>query len=304
MALIFLLGPRASTDVDVGENDLPAISGLSLYLEKSELQFSQLIPETRKRIAWAGDQNVVTPISFVYLHGFSDSNRVQGDSIDRIAAKFGANVFYTRYAGHGYEDEADVEALGNATFQQWADDTIEALRIGRLIGRKVVVIGFSTGAPLGTWAATQEEAPDALIMVSPNFGLKDWTSEFAPGPWGKLIVRASVGEFNKYDAPGTVSKNHERYATSEYNSKAIVTMMSAVKLGRESDLSKITSPVLAVYSEEDKIIATPEFHKVMAKIGSSVSEKVAIRSSTGHPGKENHILCGTRSEQQGSNAGS
>ena len=218
LVLIFLLGPRASMDVDVRENDLPAISGLSLYLEKSEQKFSRLIPETRKRIAWAGEENVVTPISFVYLHGFSDSNKLQGESIDRIAAKFGANVFYTRYAGHGYEDEPGIEALGNATLQQWADDSIEALRIGRLIGRKVVVIGFSTGAPLGAWAATQEEAPDALIMASPNFGLLNPMSELALGPWGKVIVRVVAGKVNEYENKPV--EKHELYATSKYNSKA------------------------------------------------------------------------------------
>ena len=225
LALVYLIGPRVSTDVDLHEDNLPTIGELSARLEEEESKVLNLIPETRKRIGWAAKENVVTPIAFVYLHGFTDSNRLQGDSIDRIAAEFGANVFCARYAGHGYEDDAAIEALGAVTLQMWADDTVEAFRIGQILGNKVVVVGYSTGAPLAAWSSTQERVPDALIFVSPNFGLQDSKSELAIGPWGKAIVRFFQGEVNNYGT-APVSADHERFATSAYESSAIVTMRS------------------------------------------------------------------------------
>jgi len=289
LALIYLIGPRPSTDVDVHEDRLPTIGELSATLEEDESKVLNLIPETRKRIAWAGKENVATPIAFVYLHGFSDSNRLQGAAIDRIAAEFGANVFYARYAGHGYEDDAAIEALGDATLQMWADDTVEAFRIGRILGSKVVVIGFSTAAPLAAWASTQERAPDALVFVSPNFGLQDRRSELGSGPWGEAIVQWVQGEVSHYETP-PVSADHERFATSVYDSHAIVTMMSAVKLGRSADLGQITSPLLSVFSPNDGIIAPERFRESIAKMSSEVSEEVPLATSTGHP--DEHVLMG------------
>ena len=289
LALLYLVGSRVSTTVQVRENDLLDIRDLPARLEKGESGIPYLIPDTRKRIEWAGEEGIKTPIAIVYLHGFSDSNRLQGDSIDRVAAQFGANVFYTRYAGHGYEDNAGIEALGNATLQMWADDTVEAFLIGRLLGDQVVVVGFSTGAPLAAWASTHEREPDALVFVSPNFGPLNGMSELAIGPWGQAMVRLLRGEVEKYETP-PVNSAHERFATSEYGSNALVTMMAAVKLGRNADLGKITSPVLAVYSPRDKIISQEHFRKSIAKMGSSISEEFPVASSTGH--SDEHILMG------------
>jgi pimeloyl-ACP methyl ester carboxylesterase len=288
LLLFFLLGPQVSTSVEVRENELPEIEGLSGYLEASESKVPHLIRETKKRIAWAGEENVVTPISFVYLHGFSDSNRVQGNSIDRIAAEFGANVFYTRFAGHGYDYPAGIEALGEATLQMWADDAIEALRIGQLIGNKVVMIGFSTGAPLAAWASTVEREADGLILISPNFGLRDRMSELAIGPWGRQFVRIFKGEVTVYSTPA--KGQHKRYSTGEYYSNAIVTMMATVKMGRSADLERITSPVLVVYSPNDQFIAPEAFREAVEKMAASETKEHAVASRTGHP--DEHVLMG------------
>jgi alpha-beta hydrolase superfamily lysophospholipase len=294
--LVYLWGPRVSVDVEVWDEALPGLDEISNHLLEQEAGVEGLLPECRKRIEWAGEAGVATPISFVYLHGFSDSNRLQGESISRIAAEFGGNVYYARYAGHGYESEAGVEALGSATLQEWADDSVEALRVGQLLGEKVVVVAFSTGAPLGVWASTKladGAAPDALVLISPNFGLADRNTELAIGPWGKTVVRLFCGEVNEYGTPpvGGMDGMHERFATSKYGSEAIVTMMAAVKLGRKAELEKLTAPVLTVYSPRDKIISHDDFGEVIAKMGSEIKEEHPMEAKTGH--NDDHVLIGS-----------
>ena len=45
LIVLFLIGPRVSTQVGVRENDLPDSENLVEYLEKKESQLSDLIPD-------------------------------------------------------------------------------------------------------------------------------------------------------------------------------------------------------------------------------------------------------------------
>ena len=78
--------------------------------------------------------------------------------------------------------------FATATAQDWLDDAREALAIGRRIGDRVVLIGISTGALLATMAALEDNSPDiaALVLLSPNFAIRDWRGRFISGPLGRL----------------------------------------------------------------------------------------------------------------------
>jgi pimeloyl-ACP methyl ester carboxylesterase len=141
--VVFLLTPSALVNSAV-QPSLPA--DIESYIAERERTADErygLIPETGKRIRWQASRQP-TEYAVVYLHGFSATRQAFAPAAELVADALGANLFETRLAGHGRVSEpmADFHA------EDWLDDAAEALTIGTRIGRKVVVIGTSTGADL------------------------------------------------------------------------------------------------------------------------------------------------------------
>ena len=110
---------------------------------------------------YAGYPKSKIPISIIYLHGFSATRQETKPVSDIVAQELGANLYYTKLTGHGQ----DWQALAKATVNDWLNDTVEALEIGRQLGDKVVVIGTSTGESLAVWLASNENKEDILALV-------------------------------------------------------------------------------------------------------------------------------------------
>ncbi len=141
------------------------------------------------------------------------------------------------------------------------------------------MIALSTAAPLAAWIYTNGLCPDALIMLSPNFGPADSNAELLLLPWGNSIVKAAVGDYNEYEV---VSDRHARYTTSHYRSEALLTMIAAEELGRRSDQEKLQIPVLFLYSLQDDVISLPQMEKTFDMIGSEYKMMREINSASGH----------------------
>jgi len=292
LAAIYLIGPRVSTDVTKGAP--PAVAGMGIgeldaYLEASEARFADdLVGDTAKRIFWHDKPGSKTPVAVVFLHGFAGSHPTLAPLPQEVAGALGANLFCTRYAGHGRKDPDGFGGpLAEATLQQWVDDTREALAIGRELGERVVVIANSTAAPLASWLAGEGEAPDVLVLMSPNFGLKDPLSEFVLGPWGRQILWLSRGR--THTSACIVGDEHRRVATTVYPSSALMTLSAAIKLGREAKFEQIEIPALCLYSEDDQVISTDDLFAHFRRFKSTHKR---IEEVTGCTHEERHVLAG------------
>lgn len=152
LAVLYAVGPRVPVDTRITFDASAIGDDPAAYLDRSESRVSGIRDGLEKEIVWADPMiHVKTPISIVYIHGFSASKGEVRPLPDQVAEEFGANLFYTRLKGHGQ----DSAAMGTATVNDWLNDYAEALAIGREIGEKVVVIATSTGAALAVHAATQ-----------------------------------------------------------------------------------------------------------------------------------------------------
>ena len=69
LAVVFVLGPRASVEVTLRPVALP--EDLGGYLAQSEARLNDLRPDVGKTIVWADSLKGKTPMALVYLHGFS-----------------------------------------------------------------------------------------------------------------------------------------------------------------------------------------------------------------------------------------
>ncbi|GIK42478.1 MAG: lysophospholipase [Chloroflexota bacterium] len=280
--ILFLVGPRATIDLSLKPIELP--EDLDHYLAESEAHFSDIIPETEKTIIWANAAKTKTPLAVIYLHGYSATRQEAAPLCDQIVAHLGANLYYARLTGHGRSGQA----LAEATVNDWLNDTIEAVEIGKRLGDKVIVIGSSTGGTLATWHALQANNDEVLayVLMSPNFGTKDLSGEILTWPWAEYFVPLVAGAEYEWKP---LNPKHTYYWTEKYPAKALIPMMALVKFVRESKLESIEKPLLVIYSPNDQVINPRAVELAYARFGSAVKKMVA-RPESENP--EHHVLAG------------
>ncbi len=224
---------------------------LDAYLRRREAQNSGVRPELAKTILWNDPAaRNKTPLALVYLHGFSASRRDITPVVETLAARLGANAFLTRLAAHGRTTPAEFATV---TAQDWLDDAREALAVGRRIGDRVILIGISTGALLATMAALEDNSPDiaALVLLSPNFGIRDWRARFVSGPLGRPLARIVIGKEYSFQPD---SSGHAEFWTTRYPSQAIVALMDLVNYAHSIHLDTLKIPTLMIYTDKDTVV--------------------------------------------------
>jgi alpha-beta hydrolase superfamily lysophospholipase len=237
---------------------LPA--DLQPWLDSREFQFSDLRPANAKRIVWAGAPGVKTPLAIVYLHGFSASSEEIRPVPDNVAKAMGANLYFTRLAGHGRSGDA----MASASAGDWIEDTAEAMAIGRRLGERVLVISTSTGATLAAIAATDpvlSQDMAGIVMVSPNFGVKSAAAKILDLPFARVWGPIVAGETRSFAARSDAEAAHW---TTSYPTVALFPMAALVRHARALDYTKVTAPVLVLYSVQDQVVDPARTEAVMA----------------------------------------
>jgi esterase/lipase len=230
-----------------------------------------IIPGTEKRITWRGKPGVQTGYAVVYLHGFSATRAEIAPVPERIAASLNANLFESRLAGHGRE----TERLESVTAEAWLEDGLEALAIGAAIGRKVVLLGTSTGATLALALADHElfQAVDSLILLSPNLGFDDPAADWLTRPYGPLLARATIGEFREFEP---ANDDQARYWTTRYPTAALIEMLRLVQLA-DANLDVASVPrALLVYSSKDIVVSPTKYLDAFRRLPATSKERYEV----------------------------
>ena len=239
-----------------------------------------IIAGTEKLVAWSGGAPRRTDLALVYLHGYTGCRQSLAPVPEQAAARLEANLFLTRLAGGGL----GADAIGDATLADWQRDAEEAGRIGAVIGRRLVVVGMSTGCPLAAWWVARHPETAALVMLSPNFWPRNRGVSLLLTPAGPLLARLLVGRYR--DLSGN-NEMEDRYWTTRHHSRSLIPMMQAVRLGLRSPLEQIRCPVLVVYTEQDRVVSVPAIKRAYERIGSTRKQLLEL------PGAQHHELAGT-----------
>ena len=167
-----------------------SITELEDHLKKTESGVRALRPDCEKKIVWASESGVKSTTSVVFIHGFSATRFECSPVIDMVAEKLQANLYFARLRGHGQ----DGRALGESSFDEFMEDTIEAIEIGKTIGDEVIVIGSSTGCSLIHVALGQGVRIKSAVYISPNFGPKPLIGHSLRLPGAKFLVPLVFGK--------------------------------------------------------------------------------------------------------------
>ena len=190
---IWMLAPREPAELNIGFDDSALGDNLTAYLTAREARYDDIIPDVVKQIIWADAPHQKTPLSIIYIHGFSASAAEIRPVPNRLADALGANLFYTRLRGHG----RSAAAMDEATIADWMNDMGEALAIGRRLGDKTIVIASSTGATIAAAAALDPVLSTSIkgyIFLSPNFGINNPFAGLLTWPLARYWVPLILGD--------------------------------------------------------------------------------------------------------------
>jgi esterase/lipase len=305
LLLLLLAGPRVDMDTTLrpsllpetphmdGSQPWPGARILEGYLARTEARFPDLVPGTEKTIVWADPENPSpTEYAVIYLHGFSASRQEVAPLARILARSLGANLFLARLRGHGRGPEAMAEGSVNA----WVHDGVEALEIGSRLGRRIVLMGTSTGGTLAVWLAAEAGTPgnslpemrtvESLFLISPNFGPRNPAAELLLWPWGAQIARLTQGPQRCWEPH---NEEQGRFWTTCYPTEALLPMMGLVALARGIDPAALDVPTFVFFSPDDEVVEperTREWYEELA------SPWKAIMEVRGGGDPSHHVLAG------------
>ncbi len=285
----YLLGPTPETPVyDATLPDVPADStALINYIRQKEAQH-KLRPDNEARIIWANDSSKLpTEYAIVYLHGFSASQE-EGDPVHvNVAKKFGCNLYLSRLAEHGIDT---AEQLASLTAQKYWNSVKEAYAIGKRLGKKVILMGTSTGGSNALHLAATFPDVQALILLSPNIEINNPNAWVANNHWGLQIGRLVTG--SSYVIPKDNRDIYRQYWNSPYRLEAIANLQEYLETAMTPEtFEKVTQPTLMLYYyrdevHQDSVVKVSAMLRMFDELGTPASKRLALPM----PNTGDHVL--------------
>ncbi|MEZ5752653.1 MAG: alpha/beta hydrolase [Paracoccaceae bacterium] len=275
MLVAIVLGLRA-TDVRPGWPPAAMLVApglapdLDTWLAEREALYPDITEGAEKHIFWAREPGERTPLVILYFHGFSATRREISPVPERVAQELGANLFATRFTGHGLPGEA----LGQATPIDWALDVAEAMAVAQRLGDRVVIISTSTGGSIATLTAADPTYADriaGLVSVSPNYEINDPLVFLLDWPHARSWVPLAVGETRSWQPE---SEDHARFWTTSYPTRAVFPLRTVQRTAAEVDHTAIQTPLLVYYSLQDQVVSPAATEAVIARWGGPVTAHV------------------------------
>ena len=287
--ILYFLGPHPSHPVYT--NDLPVLSDSAKQLEQYvavQEEKHRIKPDNEARIVWFNDTlKNITEYAIVYLHGFSASQE-EGDPVHRqLAQIFGCNLYLARLAEHGIDTS---DALLNYSAEGLWQTAKEAYAIGKKLGKKVILMGTSTGGTVALQLAAAFPDIAGLVLYSPNIAINDPNAWLLNNPWGLQIARLVKG--SKFNTAGHKDAAYKQYWNDTYRLEATVQLEELLETTMlPSTFNAIHQPVLALYyykdeKHQDPVVKVSAILQMMQQLGTPDS----LKRSVAMPETGNHVL--------------
>ncbi len=287
--ILYFFGPRPQTpEYNISMPAVPQLNELDKFIAAGEA-LHKLKPNNEARIVWANDSvQQQTEYAIVYLHGFSASQE-EGAPVHRtIAHQFGCNLYLSRLAEHGIDT---TEQLMNLTADKYWESAKQALAIGKKLGKKVILMGTSTGGTQAVQlAAAYPNDIAALILYSPNIAINDPNAWLLNNHWGLQIARI-VKQSNYLDPPDE-RPIYKQYWNKPYRLEATVALQEMLETSmNETTFNKVKQPTLLLYyykdeQHQDPVVKVSAMKEMFEQLGTAPALKRAIAV----PEAGNHVI--------------
>jgi len=273
--------------------DIPSsIAELDEFLADQEAAYNTK-DGTEAQIIWANQNKPQqTDYAIVYLHGFRASHP-EGDPVHKqVAQKMGYNLYLSRFAEHGMQSD---DPLLNLTEQKLIESARFALEIGRRIGKKVILMGTSTGGSLGLYLAAQPKYQDSissLILYSPLIQFYGINQKLLTSAVMRNIMRVIPGKKYLINTPETTYAEARIWNTT-YALSGALALGAFVQHNMNEDLFEgVYQPVFIGYyyknnDQQDTVVSVSAIRQMAQCLGSR-TETVYV---TNFPEAQNHVIC-------------
>ena len=281
---MWLFGPYE--DANLTPDEVAIGSELDAHFAKVEGQFDDITPGVEKQVIWAKEKGVQTEWAILYVHGFSATSQELRPVPDRLAEALGANLIFTRLAGHG----RDGAALATGSVQAWASDFDEGVQAARIAGRQVLVMSTSTGGSLVAALAQDRammEQVNGLIFVSPNFGIANPVARLLSWPAARYWLPLLAVAERSFEPLNT---DHGTYWTTQYPSVSVMPMAALIDAANAVDHADQTIPALFWFSKEDEVVRPDITADVAARWGAEVTIVNPVMGPMDDP--QSHVIAG------------
>ena len=275
--LIYFLGPVMPDPVL--NSKLPVVNEpiqeFVAHLESIE----KIRPGNEAKILWANDSvKAKTEYVLLYLHGFSASRQEGFPVNEDFSKRYNCNAYLARLASHGLVTENPLIDMSPDRLYESAK---MALVIASQLGKKVIIMGTSTGGTLGLkLAADFPEMVAGLILYSPNVRIKQKASILLSKPWGLQIARLNFGgdfRVTSDDPSGEICK----YWYCRYRAEGTVFLQQLIDVTMtEETFSKVRCPLFLGYyykdeEHQDQVVEVKAALDMFSKVSTSIPERQA-----------------------------
>ncbi|WKC77267.1 alpha/beta hydrolase [Borreliella valaisiana] len=297
LLLLILVSPRIKFKNEFLKKTIPKnIKEIDNYLLKEELQFN-LEKNTKKEIIWYKEVQK-TKYSVVYIHGFGASKNEIYPVPNNIAKALNANLFFTRLKGHGINNK---NAFRGITIQDWLKDIDEAIKIGKLIGDKLILIGTSNGGAASIWAlANYPDEINSAVLISPNIFPYDKRTNIVYYPWGRQIAHLITGGYNKFETKEDKRKEHmsiKSHSSKVQHVDAVIAMMGLVTLLNSYNFDEIKTPLIITHTPNDHTVDPIKINEFIKNYGGEKKDIPIILLENSHA----HVPIGNQSYKSAQN---
>lgn len=295
IAIAYAAGP--SVDIEPLSKELPSVPSelteLEQFINEREASIPNIKPNNEARIIWNDSVPKKTEYSMVYLHGFSASQEEGAPIHEKLAKKYGCNLYLPRIAGHGLVED---EPMLDLTAQEMMESAKEAIAIGMQLGEKVILLTTSTGGTYGLYLAENNPAIAALVLYSPNIDIYDENSYLLTKPWGLQLARLVVGsDYNQWPLD-SISAN---YWTNKYRLEVLTQLRAMVdKTMTKETFEKVKCPVFLGYyykndTAQDNTVSVPAMLTMYDQISTPDDKKRKVAfPEAGHHVIGSHLTSG------------
>lgn len=278
LVVVYFSGPKPAAPVYA--NTLPQVPDLPVQLDTFINQREAKLPlktANEARIVWADSTHKEqTEYAVVYLHGFTASQG-EGEPVHReFAQKFGCNLYLARLAGHGLKDK---DAMLEFTPDKLWASTLEAYAIGKKLGKKVIIMGTSTGGTLALRLAATFPEIKGIILYSPNIAINDGSAWLTNKPWGLQLIRKVMGGMYSKKTADTDPKVLQ-YWYSQYRLEAVPQLQELLETSNtKQTYQQVRQPVLMLYyykdeQHQDKTVRVDAMLKMFEELGTPAALKI------------------------------
>jgi esterase/lipase len=168
-----------------------------------------------------------------------------------LAHRLQANLVEVRLAGHGLKKE-----VMQASAEDWLQSVTNATDIAHRLGHQMIILGTSTGAPLGCWAAkaleTQFGRPMAIVYMAPNFGIKQSYAWLLTLPGSEWFLPLLLGRTRSWTPE---SEAVAKYWSTSYPLQAVIEMQKVVRWFNRQSPRSWTTPMAIMLGDLDPTIS-------------------------------------------------